>query len=97
MATLYFGVRICYLLRTPRKMGDFLLLYINNENPPHGNALFNYPASTICAAQSRQPMLTFLVARTELPQQGQIYFLVELVFEITGGGAGKCVPVPVTL
>ena len=42
-------------------------------------------------------MLTFLVARTELPQQGQIYFRVELVRVVTGGGAGACVPVPVTL
>ena len=42
-------------------------------------------------------MLTILVARTELPQQGQMYFLVELVRVIAGGGAGARVPVPVTL
>ena len=42
-------------------------------------------------------MLTTLVALTELPQQGQIYFLVELVLVTTGGGAGEWVPVPVTL
>ena len=32
--------------------------------------------TTICTLQSKQAILTVSVARTELPQQGQIYFRV---------------------
>ena len=58
-------------------------------------ALCVYPATTICALQSRQAILTAFVARTEFPQQGQIYFLV-----LDGRGGGVvfvplCLPVPV--
>ena len=54
------------------------------------------PASTIRSLQSRQAIFTALVARTEFPQQGQIYFLV---LDGRGGGVVPvplCVPVPVT-
>ena len=51
--------------------------------------------SSICVSQSRQAILTIFVARTEFPQQGQIYFRV-----LDGRGGGVvfvplCRPVPV--
>lgn len=51
--------------------------------------------SSICVSQSRQAILTVFVARTEFPQQGQIYFRV-----LDGRGGGVvfvplCRPVPV--
>ena len=55
-----------------------------------------HPAKTICSAQSRQAILTVLVARTELPQQGQTYFRV---LDVLGGRVVVVplwVPVPVT-
>ena len=79
-----FGVRISSLIRT-LGIGWGLLPTL----PCH-------PASTIGALQSKQAMWTSFVARTELPQQGQIYFLV---LDVRGGGvapsAPLCVPVPV--
>ena len=51
--------------------------------------------TTICTLQSRQAILTAFVARTEFPQQGQIYFRV-----LDGRGGGVvfvplCLPGPV--
>lgn len=51
--------------------------------------------TTICTLQLKQAILTVFVARTELPQQGQIYFRV-----LDGRGGGVvfvplCLPVPV--
>ena len=54
-----------------------------------------HPASTIGALQSKQAMWTSFVARTEFPQQGQIYFRV---LDVRGGvvpSVPLCVPVPV--
>ena len=73
--------------------GEIQMLYNRkSQNPP----LESYTAITICSLQSMQAIFTFFVARTELPQQGQRYFRVELGL-VAVGGAGACVPVPVTL
>ena len=78
-----FGVRISGLIRT-FGIGWGLL-----------PTLPCYPASTIGALQSKQAMCTSFVARTEFPQQGQIYFLVLLVLVSVVPSVPLCVPVPV--
>ena len=62
------------------------------QSPPIFEVHFT---SSICVSQSRQAILTVFVARTEFPQQGQIYFRV-----LDGRGGGVvfvplCLPVPV--
>ena len=51
-------------------------------------------SSTIGISQSRQAMRTVFVARTDVPQQRQAYFLV---LDLRGGRAAapSCAPVPV--
>lgn len=47
-------------------------------------AFFEPQHSIILTPQSRQPMLTTLVARTLMPQQGQMYFLELDFFGVVG-------------
>ena len=55
---------------------------------------FEVHFSIICCIQSRQAILTVFVALTELPQQGQMYFLVLDDLGGTMTPAPLCVPVP---
>ena len=56
---------------------------------------FESYTSIICVIQSRQPILTFFVARTELPQDGQIYFRVLDVLDGVPAFVPLCAPGPV--
>ena len=51
-------------------------------------------AITICSSQSKQAMLTSLVALMLIPQQGQMYLRVLLFFVVVKDDP-LCVPVPV--
>jgi len=52
-------------------------------------ALLFVQQTSICFSQSRQAIFTSFVALTELPQQGQIYFLV---LEVLRGGVMSLPP-----
>jgi hypothetical protein len=56
---------------------------------------FEIYTSTICSSQSTHAILTVRVALTDIPQQGQIYFLVlDVLGGVTVPLAPLCAPLP---